>query len=99
MDETPAPAARDARRRRLLFRATHRGTRENDLLLGGFVSARIDAFTEAEMGELDEIMELPDPMLADWLTGRVLLPETTHLTLLFEIRAAARRGEGMIFAG
>jgi len=99
MDETPAPAARDARRRRLLFRATHRGTRENDLLLGGFVSARIDAFTEAEMGELDEIMELPDPMLADWLTGRAPLPETTHLTLLFEIRAAACRGEGMIFAG
>jgi antitoxin CptB len=98
MDETPAPAARDARRRRLLFRATHRGTRENDLLLGGFVSARIDAFTDAEMAELDEIMELPDPLLADWLTGRAPLPETTQLTLLFEIRAAASRGEGMIFA-
>jgi hypothetical protein len=51
------------------------------------------------MGELDEIMELPDPIRADWLTGRAPLPETTHLTLLFEIRAAACRGEGMIFAG
>jgi antitoxin CptB len=99
MDETPAPGARDARRRRLLFRATHRGTRENDLLLGGFVSARIDAFTEAELAELDDIMELPDPLLADWLTGRAPLPETMHLTLLIEIRAAASRGEGMIFAG
>ena len=35
----PESAALDNRRRRLLFRATHRGTYENDLMIGGFVRA------------------------------------------------------------
>ncbi|HTZ71794.1 MAG TPA: succinate dehydrogenase assembly factor 2 [Acetobacteraceae bacterium] len=87
MDETQA--ARDVRRRRLLFRATHCGTKENDILLGGFVAARLAAFTEAELSELEDILELPDPLLADWLTGRAPLPETPDRPLLRAIRQAA----------
>ncbi len=74
MDETPAPEALDQRRRRLLFRATHRGTRENDLLLGGYVTRHLATFTDCDLAALEEILELPDPVLADWLTGRVPLP-------------------------
>jgi antitoxin CptB len=74
MDETPTPEALDQRRRRLLFRATHRGTREADLLVGGFVAARLAGFTDGELSALEEILELPDPLLADWLTGRAPLP-------------------------
>ncbi len=96
MDETPAPAALDARRRRLLFRATHRGTRENDLLVGGFVSARIDGFTLPEIEALEEILELPDPAVSDWLTGRTPLPDDPDRPLLRAMRDAARRGEGVI---
>ena len=43
----PAPGSRSPRRRRLLFRATHRGTHETDLLVGGYVEGRIDRLTEA----------------------------------------------------
>jgi antitoxin CptB len=66
MDETPAPEALDQRRRRLLFRATHRGTRENDILFGGFVSANLADFTAEDLGSLEELLEIPDPLLADW---------------------------------
>ena len=45
----PEHAALDARRRRLLFRATHRGTQENDMLIGGFVKAHIAALTEPDI--------------------------------------------------
>ena len=93
MDETPAPAALDARRRRLLFRATHRGTRENDILVGGFVSARIAAFTDEEMDAVEDILELPDPAVSDWLTGRTALPEGA--AMLSAMREAALRGEGV----
>jgi antitoxin CptB len=93
MDETPAPAALDARRRRLLFRATHRGTRENDILVGGFVAARIAAFTEGEMDAIEEILELPDPAVSDWLTGRAALPAGAFM--LSAMRDAAIRGEGV----
>ncbi len=71
----PTPPPRDARRRRLLFRATHRGTQETDRLVGGFVAARIDMFTESELVALEAVMDLPDPDLADWLTGRLPMPD------------------------
>lgn len=62
------------RRRRLLFRATHRGTKENDLMIGGYVAARLATLTDAEMDALEAVMELPDTDLADWLTGRLPIP-------------------------
>lgn len=76
----------DNRRRRLLFRANHRGTRENDLLVGGFVSARIAAFTEDEITTLEAILDLPDPLLGDWLTGRAPVPAAHDVPLLHAMR-------------
>jgi antitoxin CptB len=79
----------DNRRRRLLFRATHRGTHENDLLIGGYVAARIHTLSETEITALEEVMELPDTDLADWLTGRQPIPPESDSPTLRAIRAAA----------
>ena len=92
MDETPGPDLApapplDARRRRLLFRATHRGTKENDFLLGAYVRGRLAAFTETDLTALEEILELPDPILADWLLGRQEIPQEAP-SMLRAIRAA-----------
>jgi antitoxin CptB len=62
------------RRRRLMFRAWHRGTKEADLMIGGFCARHIAAFTEAELDELEAVLELPDVDLADWLSGRRPIP-------------------------
>jgi antitoxin CptB len=86
----PSSAGLDARRRRILFRATHRGTYENDLLVGGFVRARIAAFTDAELDALEEVLELPDAELADWLTGRKPIPAELDSAMLRAIREAAQ---------
>ena len=88
-DTAPETAALDARRRRILFRANHRGTHENDLLIGGYVSQRITQFGEAELLRLERILELPDPQLADWLTGRLPIPDSEDGPMLQAIRAAA----------
>ncbi len=87
MPETPAPL--DHRRRRLLFRAQHRGTYENDLLIGGFVKAQIAAMSEAELDEIEAVMEFPDAELADWLTGRKPIPSHADSPMLRRIREAA----------
>jgi antitoxin CptB len=71
----PEPSPPDARRRRLLFRATHRGTYENDLMIGGFVRANLDIFTDADLDALEALMDWPDVDLADWLTGRRPMPD------------------------
>ncbi|MBN8888709.1 MAG: succinate dehydrogenase assembly factor 2 [Rhodospirillales bacterium] len=86
-----APATN--RRRRLLFRATHRGTHECDLLIGGYVARRLASLSEAEMDALEEVMELPDSDLADWLTGRLPIPPEADSPMLRAIRAAAEAGE------
>jgi antitoxin CptB len=83
-------AAPDARRRRILFRATHRGTHENDLLVGGYVARHIAAMSDAELGALEAVMELPDPDLADWLSGRRPIPPEHDTPLLRAMRDAAR---------
>ncbi len=81
----------EPRRRRLLFRATHRGTYENDLLLGGFVRDNLDILTEADLEALEALMERPDPDLADWLTGRRPIAAEDATPMLLRIRASIAR--------
>jgi antitoxin CptB len=82
----PDQAASDIRRRRLLFRATHRGTFENDLMIGGFVRAHLGSLTEPDLDALEEVMQLPDTDLADWLTGRAPIPPEEETPMLRRMR-------------
>jgi antitoxin CptB len=82
----PEHAAPDARRRRLLFRATHRGTFENDLMIGGYVRARMATLTDADIDALESLLELPDVDLADWLTGRRPIPICAETPMLRRIK-------------
>jgi antitoxin CptB len=82
----------DARRRRLVFRAQHRGTKETDILIGGFVARHIRSLSDADVTALEEILELWDVDLADWLSGRrPISPEHDH-PLLRRIMAEAGGG-------
>lgn len=72
----------DPRRRRLFFRAHHRGTKEADLLVGGFVARHIAAFSEAELDEIEAVLEYPDVDLADWLSGRRPVPAEFETPML-----------------
>ncbi len=66
----------DERRKRLLFRCWHRGTREMDLILGRFADAEIARLDEQELGHLERLIEVPDPDLYAALTGGApLAPE------------------------
>jgi antitoxin CptB len=66
----------DDRRKRLLFRCWHRGTREMDLILGRFADAEIANLSDGELTELERLIEIPDPDLYAALTGdRPLAPE------------------------
>ncbi|MBY0335201.1 MAG: succinate dehydrogenase assembly factor 2 [Acetobacteraceae bacterium] len=77
----------DVRRRRLLFRAEHRGTKEADLMVGGFVRRHLAALSSQDLDELEAILDMPDVDLTDWLTGRRPLPEDARLPLLLRIMA------------
>jgi antitoxin CptB len=57
-------------RKRLRYRSWHRGTREADLLLGRFADAHLAGLDEAQLSRFAALLELPDPDLVDWLSGR-----------------------------
>ena len=59
----------DDRRKRLLFRCWHRGTREMDLILGRFADAEIAGLRDDELAELERLIDVPDPDLYAALTG------------------------------
>jgi antitoxin CptB len=73
----------DDRRKRLLFRCWHRGTREMDLILGRFADATIADLTDAELGQLEQLIEVPDPDLYAALSSDVL-PAPEFRTSLFD---------------
>ena len=77
--------ALDQRRRKLVYRANHRGTKEMDLVLGGFVRKVIGELSEAELDELETIINLPDPSLSSWLIGREPVPPEFDTKLMASI--------------
>ena len=64
----------EKRRKRLRFRSWHRGTKENDLLMGRFADAHLADFDSAELDLYEAILDLPDPDLLGWISGREPLP-------------------------
>jgi antitoxin CptB len=82
----------DDRRKRLLFRCWHRGTREMDLILGRFADAEIAGLTDDELGQLEHLIEVPDPDLYAALTrGAPLAPH--YANSLFDRIKSFRPGD------
>ena len=61
-----------------------------DLILGRFADAEIADLTDNELGDLERLIEVPDPDLYAALTG-AMLPTAEHAGALFE-RIKAFRG-------
>ena len=72
----------DPRRRKILFRAWHRGLREMDLLMGQFADAEIGTLTESELDDFEALIEVPDRDLFSWITSSEETP-TNYDTALF----------------
>jgi antitoxin CptB len=77
----------DDRRKRLLFRCWHRGTREMDLILGRFADAAITDLSDAELAQLEHLIEVPDPDLYAALTGDRPLAAEYQSALFDRIKA------------
>jgi len=47
----------------IIYRSTHRGSKEMDILLGNFVKKNIDKFNENELLDLNKILNYDDEFL------------------------------------
>lgn len=66
----------ELRRRRALYRASHRGTREMDWLLGRYAAARVDGMSEDELSRFERLLALPDPELQTWIFDPATLADS-----------------------
>jgi antitoxin CptB len=78
----------DIRRKRLLFRSWHRGTRESDLILGRFADANLAAFDAAQLALYEALLDCADADIFDWVAGRATPPpahdhDVTRLLLAY----------------
>ena len=64
----------EKRRKRLQFRANHRGIKEMDIILGRFADARISMLSEDELNSFEKLLEESDRDLLQWFTGEAEFP-------------------------
>ena len=84
--DDPAPAI-DHRRKRLLFRAWHRGMREMDLIMGRFADREIALLDDGDLDVFEALLEEPDDVVYSWVAGRALPPERFETPLFSRIRS------------
>lgn len=75
------------RRRRLRYRAWHRGTKEMDLVLGPYADAHANRLDEVELLRLETLMGEEDTDLLKWVMGQEVPPPAVDKALLDEIIA------------
>lgn len=75
----------DAAAGRLAWRC-RRGMKELDLLLTRYLRERWPEAGAAERGAFEQLLELPDPLLADYLFGREAPPDAVTAQLLALLR-------------
>lgn len=81
------PILSDPHRKRLLYRALHRGSKEADLLLGGFARARLAHLTVDQVARLDALLEEQDLDILDWVIGRAPVPPHHDTDILQMLRS------------
>ena len=52
--------------KQIIYRATHRGSKEMDILLGQFAKQHIKDLSIEELKDLNEIMSIEDNLLYEW---------------------------------
>ncbi|HEV2509656.1 succinate dehydrogenase assembly factor 2 [Bosea sp. (in: a-proteobacteria)] len=84
---TRSSADLDPRRRKILFRAWHRGMREMDLIMGRFADAQIGNLSEEELDEFERLIEVLDRDLLSWVTGEAQVPENYDSEVFRRLKA------------
>ncbi|MCH8685217.1 FAD assembly factor SdhE [Pedomonas mirosovicensis] len=60
----------EGRKRRLLFRASHRGTKEADIMIGSFVERNLATMSEEDVAWFERFLEENDVEIMAWMIGR-----------------------------
>ena len=66
-------------KKQIIYRSTHRGTKEMDLLLGNFVKKHIEELNVTELKDLAKLLFIEDDIIYSWYIKKdsgKLIPKT-----------------------
>jgi antitoxin CptB len=72
----------ETRLKRLRFRAWHRGTKEADLLIGGFFDQHHAGWTHDDAAFFEDLLEEQDVDIMAWAMGTADVPERYAGTIM-----------------
>jgi antitoxin CptB len=77
----------DMARKRARWRAEHRGTREADILVGGFAGRYLAAMTPGELDWFERLLAEQDADILAWAFGTALPPADLDGPMMQRLRA------------
>lgn len=80
-------AISDEAKRRARWRAEHRGTREADMLVGGFAQRWLPVMTVEEFAWFEALMQEQDVDIMAWAFGRTQPPAALEGPMMDRLRA------------
>lgn len=72
----------DTQRRKLAWRASRRGIKEMDLLVGGFASVELPRMNAAQLKAFERLLDIPDQQLLAWATHQEIVPDEQDSPML-----------------
>jgi antitoxin CptB len=76
----------DTRRRKIKYRAAHRGFREADLILGPFATTHVDSLSPADLDDFETLLDEPDHDIYNWIVGRFPTPDPFATPVMARLR-------------
>ena len=62
-------------RKRILYKAIHRGIKETDRILGGFAEEKLEGLSDQLSRDFDKLLNVSDVDLLNWILGRDDVPK------------------------
>ena len=59
-------------KKKLIYRSNYRGTKEMDILLGGFVKKYIDIFDKIQLIELEKFLDFDDEIILNYYQHNIV---------------------------
>ena len=66
---------KDILKKKIIYRSTHRGTKEMDLLLGLFTKKNINTLNDSELSDLNDLLQINDEILKKWYFEKNLIKQ------------------------
>jgi antitoxin CptB len=79
--------------KRLIFRANHMGSNENDILFGAFARDHLTDLSPEQLDEFETLLAENDTDLFDWITAKRPAPPELQTPLMEKIIAHVALGK------